>query len=785
MYKNRHFAVVLALVFFAGLSIPAYSQEIPSGAKFSLQQSQTLSNLPMLGGGAFVPKISNVGNANANPGVPNLPATSIATTKPDAPSNEGRTSSEVGSEFQKFIANVTGKNLPVFGAEFFANAPSTFTPIHNIPVPSDYLLGPGDEVLVRGWGAVEIDYRATLDRNGLINLPSIGSIVLGGVKANEAENVIRRAVEKFYKGVTLNVTFGQLRAITVYVVGQARRPGTYTVSSLSTLVTALFASGGPNANGSMRHVQVKRGRNVVAELDLYAFIAKGDKSADVKLQDGDTLFIPTAAAYAALVGKVNSPAIYELHSPTDTVASLLDFAGGLPVTADPRRAFLERIDPQQRQPRTVEEFALDKDGLRKSLKNGDLLTITSITPEFANAVTLRGNVDQAIRAPFKQGMRVSDLIPNREYLITRASLQQQNNSLLQGDNETKFGSNAGSIAANIGNLMDPINWDYAVVERINRANLSVSLIPFNLGKALENPTGAGNRINPENIALQAGDIVTIFSQSDVRVPIEKRRIFVRIEGEVNVPGVYQMNSGETLLGLLAKAGGPTSNAYLFGTEFYREQVRKEQEANLEKVMRRLETQLRNAQSKNIANSSAQVAVDAQLVEARRQSEAQAANDALNRLKTLKPTGRITFGLEPTDRSFNKLPALKLENGDQLVIPNKPDFIHLYGAVNQESSVLWRPGLKVGEYLNRAGPTESADIDNIFVIRADGSVLSSQTNSWIINSISRAEVMPGDSIVVPEKLNKETMWTQFIAGTKDWAQIFSGFGLGAAAIKTLK
>lgn len=775
MYKIRHLAVVLA--FAGGFSTCAYSQEIFPDTKLNSQQTSAVpSSLPMLGNGSFVPKITNVGITNQNIETKSAPPTT--STIPVISSNEGNPLAGGGGEFQKFIAGVTGKNLPMFGAEFFANTPSTFTPIQNIPVPSDYLLGPGDEVLVRGWGGTDIDHRATVDRNGLINIPTIGSVVLGGIKAGDAQDVIRGAVAKLYKGVTLSVSFGQLRAITIYVVGQARRPGTYTVSSLSTLVTALFASGGPNGNGSMRRVQVKRGSKVVAELDLYAFIAKGDKSADIKLQDGDTLFIPPAGGYVALVGKVNTPALYELRS-TDTVSSMLAFAGGLPITADPHRVFLERIAPEQRKPRTVEEFALDKDGLKKPLKNGDLLTITSITPEFANAVTLRGNVDQAIRAPFKSGMRISDLIPSREYLITRASLQRQNNTLLQGENDSKFGGGTDSIASGIGNLLEPINWDYAVIERVNRADLTVSLISFNLSKVLENPA------NPDNIVLQAGDTVTIFSQNDVRVPIDKRGIFVRIEGEVNIPGVYQMNAGETLIGLIAKAGGPTSNAYLFGTEFYREQVRKEQEINMEKVMRRLEAQLRSAQSRSVANSTAQIAGDMQLAEARRQSELQTANDALDRLRALKPTGRIAFGLNPTDRSFNKLPALKLENGDRLIIPNKPDFIHVYGAVNQESSVLWRPGLTVDAYLDNAGLTEGADMDNMFVLRADGSILSSQSKSWIFNSVSRAEVMPGDSIVIPEKLNKETMWTQFITGAKDWAQILSGFGLSAAAIKTLR
>jgi protein involved in polysaccharide export with SLBB domain len=302
------------------------------------------------------------------------------------------------SEFQKFISDNTGEILPIFGSEFFTNKSATFSPILNSPVPTDYPLGPGDELTIRGWGTIDIDYRATIDRNGTISIPTIGSVPLAGVKAGEAENVIRNAVGRLYKGVTISVSFGQLRGITVYVVGQASRPGTYTVSSLSSLVTALFASGGPNANGSMRHVQVKRAGKVAAELDLYAFIAKGDKSADIKLLDGDTIYIPPAGGFVALTGKVNTPAVYELKTGSDTIESLLDIAGGLPVVADPRRAFLERIDPATNHPRTVEQFALESRGLKRTLKNGDVLNVTSITPDFANAVSLRGNVDQPVRA---------------------------------------------------------------------------------------------------------------------------------------------------------------------------------------------------------------------------------------------------------------------------------------------------------------------------------------------------------------------------------------------------
>jgi protein involved in polysaccharide export with SLBB domain len=683
------------------------------------------------------------------------------------------------SEFQKFIEDNTGKVLPIFGSEFFANAPSTFAPILNSPVPSDYPLGPGDELMIRGWGTIDIDFRATVDRNGTINIPTIGSVVLAGVKAGDAENVIRNAVARLYKGVTVSVNFGQLRAITVYVVGQASRPGTYTVSSMSSLVTALFASGGPNANGSMRRVQVKRAGKVAAELDLYSFIAKGDKSADIKLLDGDTIYIPPAGGYVAMVGKVNSPAIYELKNSSDSVASLLDVAGGLPVVADPRRAYLERIDPTKSHPRSVEEFALAGEGLQRLLKNGDVLNVTAITPDFSNAVVLRGNVDQPVRAPFRQGMRVSDLIPSREYLITRESTKRQNNVVAAGDPEKDTTEDADKIASRIGGLIAPINWDYAVIERINHADLSVKLIPFNLGAIFTSPNSA------DNVVLQPGDTVTIFSQEDVAVPMDKRQVFVRVEGEVRVPGVYQMTAGDTVQSLLAKAGGPTGNAYLFGTGFFRDEVRKEQAANLQRAADRLENQLRSEQSRQLANLRGMSSAEAAAMTAQFEAERRSAEEHIARFRKLQPTGRIAFGLDPNERSFARLPQVTLQNGDRLVVPSKPAFVHVFGSVNVEASPLWKPNSRVKDYLRMAGTTSDADVDNAFVLRVDGTVVSSESQGWFFGKIGGLEVMPGDTIVVPEKLDKQTAWTKFTQGAREWTQILANFGLGAAAIKTLK
>lgn len=752
-----------------------------AGLETSSARKVVITNSPVNKGSGNLNGSSNPNGDNGLKGNARLNGERNINGKVSEPGQGVRTGEKAPelSEFQKFVWDNTGQLLPIFGAEFFANAQATFAPIMNSPVPSDYPLGPGDELMIRGWGTTDIDYRATIDRNGTINIPTVGSVGLAGVKAADAENVIRAAVGRLYKGVTISVNFGQLRAITVYVVGQANRPGTYTVSSLSTLVTTLFASGGPNANGSMRRVQVKRGGKIAAELDLYSFIAKGDKSADIKLLDGDTIYIPPAGGFVALVGKVNSPAIYELKSGSETVQSMLEYAGGLPVVADPRRAFLERIDPSKNRPRSVEELVFNSEGLKHLLKNGDVLSVKSITPEFSNAVVLRGNVDQPVRAPFKQGMRITDLIPSREYLISRGSIKRQNSAVATGNDERDTTENAGNIAGRIGGLIDAINWDYAVVERVNRADLSVQLIPFNLGNVFTNPNG------PDNLPLQPGDTVTIFSQDDVAVPMGKRQVFVRIEGEVKVPGVYQMTAGDTLQTLIAKAGGPTSNAYMFGTAFYREEVRKEQQANLQRAADRLEAQMHNEESTQAANLRAMSGADAAAATSQLEAERRIAQERIARFRKLQPTGRIAFGLDPNDRSFAHLPQVTLQNGDRLVVPAKPAFVHVFGAVNVEASPLWKPNARVSDYLKMAGTTADADVDNVFVMRVDGTVVSAESQGWFFGKIGGVEVMPGDTIVVPEKFDRQTAWTKFTQGAREWTQILANFGLGAAAIKTLR
>lgn len=663
------------------------------------------------------------------------------------------------NEFQDFIFNSTGQRLPLFGYNLFAGAPSTFAPVENIPVTPDYVIGPGDELLIRAWGQVDADYRATVDRNGMINIPKVGSVQVSGTRYQDLTNVVRTAVGRNFRNFDMLVTMGQLRSVQVFVVGQAKRPGSYTVSSLSTLVNAIFAAGGPSGRGSMRNIQLKRGARVVTELDLYDLLVSGDKSKDAPLLPGDVIHFAPVGPQVALAGSVNNPAIFELRGDT-TVRQLVQLAGGLATTAQTKRASIERIVDDSA--RVADLFALDAAGLARKLKSGDLLTVFSISPKFENTVTLRGNVAVPLRYPFQPGMRVRDLIPEKEALIT-PDYYLRKNLAVRLDIVTE-----GGLTASVRKLSDEINWDYAVIERQNQTDLSAILIPFNLGKAIleGDPT--------HNLALMPGDIVTVFSKTDVTAPVARRQVVVQLAGELNHAGVYQAKPGETLRQLVARVGGPTPNAYLFGAELTRESTRKLQEAQYQEALNRLEREAEAAaatQARSVVSAE-----EAQTIPA----QAAARRALIVRLRALKPTGRIVLEL-PTAPSLADLPDIALEDGDRFYVPSRPSMVSVFGAVFTESSFLYRPEKRVNDYLTQAGgTTKRADTSQLFVLRADGSVAGS-SRGWFGTQLASSNIMPGDTIVVPEDFERTT-WTKDL---KDWTQILYQFGLGVAAIKVLR
>ncbi len=756
-------------------------------------------------------------------------------------------------EFQDFVAQSTGRDLPIFGSELFKNVPSTFAPVDDIPVTSDYVIGPGDELLIRAWGQLDVDYAAVVDRTGTINIPKVGTINVAGIKFQDLQSHLKTAIGRVFRNFDLTVSLGQLRAIQVFVVGQARRPGSYTVSSMSTLVNAVFAAGGPSARGSMRGIQLKRGNKVVTELDLYDLLINGDKSKDAPLLPGDVIYVPPVGALVAISGSVNVPAIFELKTrPTtndprttnNVLADLIAWAGGLASTASGQKATVERID--DRKSRKVAEFNLDAAGMQANLRNGDVVTIYAVASRIDNAVTLRGNVAQPGRFPWREGMRVKDLIPRVEALLSRhywlrknqtvgldntiaellrrnqaagvdipvTDLLRKNQQSQQQDADstvaesmrrtqiaadvaaastdvvkklsavtTGLGAGQGlqagpqderartKLADEIKRNLSEVNWDYAVIERINPKDLTTTLVPFNLGKAiLENDPA-------QNVLLQPGDVVTIFSVDDIQVPIAKQTKYVRLEGEFRNPGIYSVEPGETLPQLVARVGGLSPNAYLFGAEFTRESTRVYQQKKLEEAVNRLEREIQSSaisRSKNVTTAEEATGLT---------QDAAAQQTLIARLRQVKATGRIVLEL-PSDAAadLKDLPGITLEDSDRFVVPSKPSTINVVGAVYNENAFVFRPEKRLTDYLRQAGGvSRTGDKADVYLLRVDGSVISKRQSGWLMGSFDGERLMPGDTIVVPDDFDRVT-WTKVL---KDYGQILYQFGLGAAALKVIK
>lgn len=657
------------------------------------------------------------------------------------------------SEFQEFVSNSVGRKLPIYGSSLFDRVPTTFAPMDRVPVTADYVMGPGDELLIRAWGQIDLDAKVVVDRSGEIYLPKVGSVPVAGLKYQQLPDYLKSTVGKVFRNFDLNVNLGQLRSIHVFLVGQARRPGSYTVSSLSTLVNALFASGGPSISGSMRHIQLKRNNRVVTDFDLYDLLLEGDTSKDARLLPGDVIYIPPVGPLIAISGSVNVPAIYELRERT-TFGEAIRLAGGFTTTADGKKAIVERIE--KRTTRKVEEFPLVETAFSRELQDGDLVRVFSLSPRFDNAVTLRGNVAGPGRYEWHSGMRIRDLIPNQDALVTRDYWQKSNLS--------------SSDPPQIKRIVPEVNWDYAVIQRLNPQDLAARLIPFNLGKAVLE----GDQEN--DLALEPGDMVTIFSQADLAVPQERRTKFVRLEGEFRVAGVYRVKPGETLRQVVEHAGGVSPNAYLYGAEFTRESVRAEQQKGLDELLRNLDQELAR-------NTLAPAGITADESNERR-TQLEAQRQLIDKLRQVKAMGRVVLELKPNAAGVSALPDIALEDGDRLLIPHHPATVDVLGAVYNNSSFLYRTNTRVDRYLRLAGgPTRDADTSRMFVVRADGSVLGKQSvdGLWTGNQFAALRLMPGDAIVVPQRLNRGST----LKAIRDWSQVFSQFAIGAAAINVLK
>jgi protein involved in polysaccharide export with SLBB domain len=755
---------------------------------------------------------------------------------------------EPPTEFQRFVADDIGRMLPIYGNQLFSEVPSTFAPLDRVPVTPNYSIGPGDELLLRASGSITFNLREAVDRSGNIYIPHVGLIQVAGTRFMEVRDYLTQQISREFRRFDLSVEMGHLRSIQVFVVGRTRRPGSYTISSLSTLVNGLFASGGPSRAGSMRHIELRRGSSSVTEFDLYDLLLNGDKSKDVALLPGDVIYIAPAGPRVALTGSVSEPAIFEIRK-GEVVGDLLKMAGGLTSLATLQSGEIERID--SRGERQVLEIRFDEAGLATPLKDGDILRVLSIVPRFDNEVTLRGNVANPGRYPWHAGMHVRDLIPDKESLLTRDYWRRKNrlvyaqvkqpaeasdsspsrpgtdqrdtdptSDFLRSPGTTaaddatsstgQFGqtgsSSAAAAAAAAGRGMQParsgqssskgesigsqtesrssrfpatnqvelrvpeIDWDYAVIERKSSKDLTTYLKSFNLGQAVLQDD------ETQNLELQPGDVVTIFSQADIHVPQTRRTKFVRLEGEFKSAGVYSVEPGETLRELVERSNGLTPQAYLFGSSFTRASTREQQQARLDEYSSDLEQDIDRA-SVNRSTSAVTVQEAAAV-----SSSLESQRALVQKLKLVRATGRIVLHIAPNSHSVSDIPDIPLEDGDSFVVPSKPSSVSVIGSVYDQNAFVFEGRRKADDYLQLAGGiTKDADSKHAFVIRADGSVVSRKSRAARTGGgFDSLRMNPGDAVVVPEMVNKIT----FLRGLTDWSSILSQFGLGAAAINVL-
>jgi protein involved in polysaccharide export with SLBB domain len=746
------------------------------------------------------------------------------------------------TEFQKFVATTTGQILPIFGANLFRNVPSTFAPVDMAPVPPDFVLGPGDELRIRVWGQLSFQANVRVDRSGEIYLPQVGPIHVASVPFSQLDGQLRSAIGRVYHNFDLTVDLGQIRSIQVYLAGEARTPGVYTISSLSTLVDALFVGGGPNTQGSFRNIELRRGSQTVAHFDLYELLVRGNKSSDAKLLPGDVIFIPPVGTQIAITGSVKSPAIYELL-PGEPLSGALSDAGGVSTVASAARISVERI--HEHNERQAMEIAYDKDGLATPLADGDIVRVLPIVPRYGKTVILRGNIANPGRFAWHPGMRVSELIPDKDSLITRnywwkrsqlglptpefeptpgfqslrqpldnnavtlkppvfeepnlqnsmqnstqgsgqdasqdqsSSLQNRNPSAQQRNGSSSLGaledmSSQGPRPAqktSVRMLAPDIDWDYAVVERIDQETLKTTLIPFDLGKLVLQHDAS------HDLELRSGDIVSIFSEADFRVPLAEQTKLVTLDGEFVHSGVYSARPDETLKELVERAGGISPKAYLYGSMFTRESVRIAQQARIEEYARALQTRIQRASLAIAASSSSPQDL------ASGSSAQNSERDLVAALRQVRATGRIVLTLKPDSAGTISLPDMTMENGDRFVIPPAPAIVNVIGAVYNQNAFLFVRGRRVSGYLQQAGgPNRDADQKHSFIIRANGDIVSRETTSSVWgNEFAGLTLNPGDTIVVPEKTFKPSA----LRGAAEWTQVFAQLALGAAAINSIK
>ncbi len=735
------------------------------------------------------------------------------------------------------------KKLSQFGYEFFnqispSGRQSSYIPVNNLPVGPEYLIGPADSFTIHLWGKVEETHFVTVSRDGGITLPRLGTINVGGLTFTELKKFLYNKFKEYYPDFEISITMEALKTIDVYLVGELNRPGTYNLTSLSSVISALFASGGPSKNGSLRNINILSNGNLLKSIDLYDFFINGLKEDDITLKQGYTVFVPVIGPTAAVSGHVKRPAIYELKG-NQTLNEVIEMAGGVMPTGHLQNVVVERITGNKR--RVVISFDLDPSNeetalnLTKVIKDGDLIKIYPIHKNIEKIVYLDGNVKYPNEYELKDNMRIKDIIPTYDYLLPEAYLPQAEiirlmppdlhpeilafdlGAMLNGDESQNLllkdqdritvynnwekqnipevsisgalrnpgifrlykGMTVKDLIFTAGNTTGNAYLEKGELTRVVSGNSGTDIIKINFSpqKAIEG--------SPEdNMALQADDQVFIREIPKYNSSLERK---VYLEGEFNFPGEYSFSEGEKISSVIARAGGLTKEAYPYGAVFTRESVKTIQTERKREYIEKLEQDIFT-----ISAFSAEASLDASQASVALQT-LNAKKEMLEKLKQAEPTGRMVINISDVLLMGTGDSDLVLMPGDKLVIGKKQDSVFVIGEVYNPNAILFTSGEDVGYYLEVVGGmTGSADKGQIYIVRADGSVVSRKQNRfglfnwdsskqrWGFGSFKSMELNPGDTIIVPKKLVKLS-WLKFF---KDTTSVFYEIAVSAGVLNEI-
>lgn len=626
-----------------------------------------------------------------------------------------------------------------FGYDMFERSAPSFTPVDTIPVGPEYVIGPGDEIKIAIWGKVNIEYSAVIDKDGKVNLPTVGVIHLAGLTYKVARDLIEKEYGKYFNDIKINITLGKLRSITVFVVGNVKRPGSYTLSPFSTIINALYAAGGPTKAGTLRNIQLKRNGQTVVSFDLYDFLLKGDKTKDIRLMPEDVVLVPPVGPLVAIAGNVKVPAIYEIKEETHLL-DLINMAGGTNSIAFKNRLQLIRIEGGNQ--RIVERnlSVIEESGKENFLlRDGDIIKIFSVSQIADRIVHVTGAVKLPGTYGYSEGMTVKDLVTYAGGLLRYASLEEAELTRIT----------------------------------ITQKGPKTKRLTIRLKEAL-----AGN---PDyNLPLREDDYLFVKT-----VPEWELYRTVKIYGEVKYPGTYTIKKGETISSLIERAGGFTKEAYLKGAIFTRESVRKLQQKQLDEAINRLEQEMISQSARTIETAlTPEEAQQEKIVAEQRR-------DLIAKMRAARAKGIVSIKLAKLDTFKGSPYDIPLEDGDTLYVPEKPHQIQVIGAVYNPTAFVYNPAWTVDDYIKYAGGfTRNAEDEDIYILKMDGTAVlrkewggvfnikwDSHNNRWIRGGFMTATLDPGDTIVVPEKIER-VVWLREI---KDLTQILYQIAVTAGVL----